>query len=209
VRSADALLDLHAGEFVQDLTPYVCVPWVPGADPGPWERSLALAACFDVPFVNRRTLPETPLALPRALLDAGVPNVWTEIGHNGLAEPATIALQREGLVNVLRMFGILDGAATPHAPKVLGPRQWSVFAETSGIWWPSVRAGQSVAKGEMLGELRDLFGVLLETYTAPADALVTYVCTSPAIDVDNQPYGYGWHRQLAQLLDVSESPNLP
>jgi len=203
VRSAQAVVDLHSGEFVQDLTPYVCVPWVPELPTTLWEASYALAACFEVPFVNRRKLAETPLALPRALLDLGIPNVWTEIGRNGLPEPDTIRLQHDGLRNLLRRFGILAGDAANFAPAVYGPRQWSVFAERSGIWWPAVHAGQHVRQGEQLGELRDIFGALLDTFSAPADAIVTYVCTSPAIDVDHHPHGYAWHRQLVQLLDLT------
>ena len=63
VKDADFLLDLHAGEMAQALAPYVVVPWL--ADGPLWEASLTLAKAFDVPFVARRTLAETPLALPK------------------------------------------------------------------------------------------------------------------------------------------------
>jgi uncharacterized protein len=204
VRIADAVIDLHAGEFVQDLTPYVGVPWL---DDGPlWQRSLDLATAFNVPFINRRAVAETSIALPRALLEIGIPNVWTEIGRNGLPEPATIALQYDGLVNVLTLLGVLPGSGIRYAPRQVGPRHWSIFAEQSGLWHPRIRGGESVTRGQLVGELTDVFGDHLHSFTAPADALATYVCTSPAIDVDNHPHGNNWHQHLIQLVEDPHGP---
>ena len=81
IGDVNAYLDLHGGAFIQDLTPYVCVPWI--GDDALWERSLALAHAFDVPFVDRRPVRETQLALPLLLLEAGVPNVSTRSATAG------------------------------------------------------------------------------------------------------------------------------
>lgn len=199
VNGADYLLDLHAGEMAQSLEPYVAVPWI---EDGPlWERSLELACAFDVPFVDRRALVDTPLALPRALLDLGIPNVWTEIGSHGLADPDRIALQYDGLVNVMRMLQMKPGTVTPYQPRVVGPKHWSVYAQRSGIWRPAVAPYDHVRKDQVLGELHDYFGEPLEVYRSPADALVEIVASSPAINVDREPHGYAWHRHIVQLVE--------
>lgn len=119
VKDADYLLDLHSGEMAQALEPYVCVPWV--ADGPLWDASLTLAQAFDVPFVDRRALADTPLALPKVLLDRGIPNVWTEIGRNGLTDPRYTSLQNDGLVNVLRRLHMLPGEYRAFTPRVVGP----------------------------------------------------------------------------------------
>ena len=166
VKDADYLLDLHAGEMAQALEPYVCVPWV---EDGPlWERSLELASAFDVPFVDRRALADTPLALPRALLDLGIPNVWTEIGSGGVADPDRTRLQYNGLVNVLRTLHMKPGQAVSFRPRVVGPQHWSIYASQSGIWRPAVAPYDHVRKDQCLGELHDFFGEPLEVYRSPA-----------------------------------------
>ncbi len=199
VNGADYLLDLHAGEMAQALEPYVCVPWI---EDGPlWERSLGLASAFDVPFVDRRALADTPLALPRALLDLGIPNVWTEIGRNGIADPDRIALQFNGIMNVLRLLGLKPGEFIQFHPRVVGPKHWSVYASRSGVWRPSVAPYDHVCAGQPLGELYDYFGEQLEVYRSPADALVEIVASSPAINVDREPHGYAWHRHIVQLVE--------
>jgi uncharacterized protein len=204
IRVADFVVDMHAGEFVQDLTPYVGVPWLD--DGHLWQRSLELATAFDVPFINRRALAETSIALPRALLEVGIPNVWTEIGRNGLPEPTAIDLQYNGLVNMLTLLGVLPGSGVRYAPRWVGPKHWSIFAEQSGLWHPRIHGGEPVAAGQVLGELTDFFGDHLHTFTAPADALATYVCTSPAVDVDNKPHGNDWHQHLVQLVEDVHGP---
>jgi uncharacterized protein len=202
VKSADYLLDLHAGEMAQALEPYVCVPWI--EDGRLWERSLELASAFNVPFVDRRALADTPLALPRALLDLGIPNVWTEIGSKGIADHGRVVLQYNGLVNVLRLLRMKSGEFARFHPRVVGPRHWSVYASRSGVWRPSIAPYDHVHAGQTLGELYDYFGERLEVYQSPADALVEIVASSPAINVDREPHGYAWHRHIVQLVEDPE-----
>jgi len=188
IHAADFVLDLHSGEFAQGLEPYVCASW--GDYDAPLlESCLLLARAFDVPFVDRRVLADTPLALPRALLDRGVANVWTEIGRNGLPDPRTISLQHDGVVNVLRLLNMLPGEGQLHRPRLVGPRHWSVYAERSGIWVAAVEPSAHVQAGQVLGELQDYFGQTLQVYRAEADALVEYLATSPAINADRRTGG--------------------
>ena len=205
IGECDAHVDMHGGEAAQELTPYVCVPWL--GDGEVWDRSLALAQQFDVPFIDKRRIEDTQLALPKALLERGIPNIWTEIGCNAIPRKAHIDLQRNGAVNVLRLYGVVRGRGGPRrtrAPRIVGPQHWSVFADQSGIWKPGVRAGEHVRKGQSLGALYDLFGRELATYAAEADAIVEYVCTSSGINADRRPAGYRWHQHLVQLAEDPE-----
>jgi len=199
VKDANFLLDLHAGEMAQALEPYVCVPWV--ADGPLWEASLKLAQAFDVPFVDRRALADTPLALPKALLDRGIANVWTEIGRNGLTDERYTALQFDGLLNVLRALHMLPGEPRVFSPRVVGPRHWTVSADRSGVWLPAVGPYDHVSAGQALGELVDYFGQRLEMMVSPAAAVVEYIASNPAINAERKPHGYAWHQLLVQLAE--------
>jgi hypothetical protein len=199
LETSDAVLDLHGGEFTQDLTPYVGTPW---EGDGPlYDRSLELATAFAVPFADKRAVAETANALPRALNAKGIPNIWTEIGHNGLPEPDMVDLQYEGCINALRLLSLIEGRGVRHEQRLVGPRHWSVHAEQSGVWVPAIRAGDHVREGQVLGRLYDVFGDEIELFRSPADALAEYVCTSPAINADRVPFGNHWHQHLAQLVE--------
>jgi predicted deacylase len=199
VRIADVFVDMHAGEFTQQVKGWVGGPWE--EDGEAWDRVLELTRCFDIPIVDKRAVAETPLALPRALLADGVLNMWTEIGTNGIPTARDVRLQYEGAVNVLRQVGAIPGTPIAHEQRVVGPRHWSILAEQNGMWRPRVRAGQSVREGQVLGVLADVFGERLHTFRSPATALVEFVVTSPAINVDRRPHGYDWHRHLIQLVE--------
>lgn len=204
IEESDAVLDLHGGEFTQDLTPYVGTPWE--GDGQLYDRSVELASAFDVPFADKRAVAETANALPRALNARGIPNIWTEIGHNGLPEPSAVKLQYDGCVNALRLLSVLDGEGVRHRQRLVGPRHWSVQAEQSGVWVPEIGAGEHVRERQVLGRMYDVFGSEIEVIRSPADALAEYVCTSPAINADRRPFGNNWHQHLAQLVEDPAGP---
>ena len=207
LRDLDLHIDMHAGEYVQALD-----PWVAFADPTD-ERlrrdTWRLAGSMPVPYLDPRQadvqdkFSELAQGLPFALLHAGVANVWTEIGQNGVQNPAEIELQYQSLANALKRFGMIDGEPAPVPPQaILGPRRWSMESLESGYWQAEVSVGQRVSKGDRLGVLEDLAGNHIKTYTAPEDAVVQYFWTSPAINAERVPHGYPWHRGLIRLSEL-------
>ena len=207
LRDLDLHIDMHAGEYVQALD-----PWVAFADPTD-ERlrrdTWRLAGSMPVPYLDPRQadvqdkFSELAQGLPFALLHAGVANVWTEIGQNGVQNPAEIELQYQSLANALKRFGMIDGEPAPVPPQaILGPRRWSMESLESGYWQAEVSVGQRVSKGDRLGVLEDLAGNHLKTLTAPEDAVVQYFWTSPAINAERVPHGYPWHRGLIRLSEL-------
>jgi predicted deacylase len=208
VREADYLIDLHAGEFAQSLTPWVPVPVA--ANPRLARAALRLARCFNVPYLDLRTDAATIPAYARFLAEAGITNVWTEIGQNGLIEPGCVELQYEGCRNALCALGMLPGEPSLRVRhRYLGQRHHTVVAERSGLWFPAVEAGQLVSAGQPLGELRDHFGEVLARYEAPFDGIVLYYWTSTAINVERQPHGYNWHAGLVRLAGrPTDEPNV-
>ena len=207
MRGAEYVIDMHAGELVQELTPWVAVP-VTG-DPALDRRSSLLARAFEVPFLDFRADRALVPAFAAFLADHGIANVWTEIGRNGLPEPETIRLQYEGCLNALRWLGMVPGEPVRHRHRYLQQRHHTVVSERSGVWWPAVRAGQTVREGDCLGTLSDLFGEPLEEYRAPFDGVVLYVWTNPAINAERRPHGYNWHSGLVRLAGpLADEPNV-
>ena len=78
------------------------------------------------------------LGLPNALLDEGIPNIWSEIGRNGLPEQSATKLQYEGVKRVLTKLGILDEAADPYLIPVLSGLKLVSVANQSEIWRSNV-----------------------------------------------------------------------
>ena len=56
-------------------------------------------------------------------------------------------------------------------------------ATVDGCWYPCVELGETVKKGQKIGELRDLFGTVLEELAAPYDGINIYMVVSLAVSV--------------------------
>ena len=66
------------------------------------------------------------------------------------------------------------------------PGQLHLAAHASAGWWePAVRVGEAVSAGQVLGTVSTLDGgTVLETFSAPADGVVLFLTSSPAVAAD-------------------------
>lgn len=198
LKSADYVIDLHAGEFAQALLPWVPVPLV-----GPQDvqrRAFDLAAGFRVRYVEHRKVLSSIPKLSAWMADEGIPNVWAEIGKNGLPTEEHVAICYDGVISALQTVGMLPGEPERPPQEVLTGHRFNITANQSGVWHPAVVEGDTVEEGQLLGEMTDYFGATLEVYRAPARSLVLYYWSSRAINHTRRPHGYDWHAGLVSLI---------
>jgi predicted deacylase len=87
---------------------------------------------------------------------------------------------------------IPDRAGRDGSPTVeLGRFLWLRCA-AEGWWEPAVRAGQHVAEGQPLGTVSSIDGAHeTEKISAPADGVVLFLTSSPAVAADGLLLGLG------------------
>jgi uncharacterized protein len=166
-----------------------------------------------MPTVERRTIELAGLAVPlvevtgsadgptltvisstASAAEVGVPAITAEAGGCGLLEENAVAMHVAGLNNVLARLGMTEErqAAVPSSqPTYLGRFLWSRCRE--GGWWaPAVRPGDTVTPGQVVGTVSSLDGVTVkENVTSPADGVVIFVTSSPAVADDGLLLGLG------------------
>ena len=124
----------------------------------------------------------------------GIPAITAEAGGCGLVEEHAVQMHVAGLNGVLELLGMTDSqpdAASRTAPSYLSRFLW-LRCERAGWWEPAVRAGDSVAAGQILGTVSTLDGsAVLETILAPADGVVIFLTSSPAVGDDGLLLGLG------------------
>jgi hypothetical protein len=110
----------------------------------------------------------------------------------GLLSDDAVELLAAGVRNALRHLGMLPGEPErPARPqRRVGRFDW-FRCERAGWWVPSVRVGDEVAHGAPLGEIRDLWGDVHQEISAPADGVVLFLTTSPAVSDDGLLLGLG------------------
>jgi uncharacterized protein len=190
IEGCDAYLDLHCGDMIEALVPFAGYHVTGREDVDGCSR--AMSEVFGIEHVIASRSADVPgTAYANAAL-RGVPAVLAEIGQQGVYEQESVERLASGVRAVMAHLGMLPRVQPP-AP---GPRRelarfsW-LFAEENGTYHPSIAAGDDVVEGQVVGEVRDLFGERLRELRAPATGTVLFLVTSLAINAGDPLFGIG------------------
>src|SRR5262249_18863458 len=187
----DYAMDLHAGDMIEDLEPFVAYRESGNAalDGEPQKMVDAYGVRWATPGVPAG---ERPGLLYAAAVDRGIPAIIAESGRCGLVEEEAIQRHVDGVLNIWRTLGLLtDKPPKAHEPpRLLSRFEW-LRSEHEGIFLCSVHVNDTVTAGQLLGEMVDLLGNQLETVVSPAAGVVLFTVTSPAIKAGGLLLGVG------------------
>jgi len=183
ITTFDHSIDLHAGDLIEDLVPFVI--YRETGDAALDAKIKRMIDAYGAKWaVKSAPSGERPGSLYAVAALNGVAAMLAESGGNGLPLEADIARHVRGVTNILRAIGSLSGApeAVP-APTVVNSFDW-LRSPVEGIFRSNVRVDQRVAKGDVVGEMTDLVGEPLASLKAPVGGVVLFTVTSPAIKKD-------------------------
>ena len=189
IAPADALVDLHGGDLVEGLEPFVLYDESEVED-----RARALAVAFGLPYVVRQPAEGSPIAgtTSSAAAAAGVPAIIAEAGGCGLVDEQAVTLLTNGVANVLRELGMLPGGAEPLPEPIRSVARFLWIRATNEGWWEAgVTTGDEVDEASTVGVVRNLHGEVIEEVLAPEDGVVLFITTSPAVAAQGLLLGLG------------------
>ena len=94
---------------------------------------------------------------------------------------------KKDVTNVLRHLHVLEGEPfVPKEPKEITNAIY-LDADFSGCWYPCVQVGQTLKKGDKLGEITDYFGNVQKAYYTPCHAVVLYITVTLGIEQGTPP----------------------
>jgi predicted deacylase len=191
ITGSDALIDMHAGDMVEALQPFALY------DAGPSEaRAREMASAYGLGYVIRqepgpdRAVGGTSSA---AAAEIGIPAIIAEAGGCGLVVPAAVEAHVRGLNRVLALLGMSDGPMPDDgAPPTYLKRFLWLQGRDEGWWEPTVQVGEAVTEGQVIGTVSSIDGTqTLETITAPADGVLIFITSSPAVAAGGLLLGLG------------------
>jgi hypothetical protein len=183
IARATHVVDLHCGDGNESLRPYTY--WITTGDPKVAEAGRAMALAFGLDHIvvdaSRPTDPAASVYLSNTAITRGKPALTTETGGMAIVDEASIGLVHRGVAGLMRHLGMrADGPAPITAPTMI--RQNEVLrAATTGLFYPAVLRGRTVAKGARIGHITDFHGKTIEEILAPFEGEVLYVIGTPPI----------------------------
>jgi predicted deacylase len=180
IEPADALLDLHGGDLVEALEPFALYADEPSRD---------IALAFGLPYVVRSTDSLAGMTATAAA-GAGVPAIIAEAGGIGQLEEPAVAMLADGTFSALRHLGSLPGEPSAPRSRDVGDFVW-LRCRQAGFWVAAVKTGDEVEAGALLGEVRDLYGDVIEEVRAPSPGVLLFLTTSAAVADDGLLLGLG------------------
>lgn len=180
VSQADYVVDVHGGDIEEELVDYSQINL--NGDPTHDAAAEALARALDMPFFVRRAAPAEPVrsggTICQIASGEGRPAVLAESGSHGELDPACVEVHTKGLRNVLYHLEMLPGEPTiEHDSPTMMYGFAGIAAPVDGLWYPAVKKGDSISKGQLVGEMRDFFGNALSDVYSDENAAILGVMT--------------------------------
>lgn len=182
IREADFVVDLHSGDVPEAIEPVVIYDESPVG-----EAARRIAVAYGTQHVIRQPAASrvTTGTTSSAAADAGVPAITAEAGGGGIIDRKAVAIHVRGLRNVAATLGMLPYDVEQTPGQAEHDQGWSWIHSPVGGWWqPSVELGKPVSKGELLGQVSDLFGDVIHKVKATHAGIPMIITTSPAIAAD-------------------------
>ena len=181
VSKADFVLDVHGGDLEEELVEYSQINLTGNASVD--TAAEALARALDMPMFLRSPVPDSAPSrggLFAMAAQQGTPGVLLEAGSHGLLEDFAVTAHFKALRNALHHLEMLPGEPLITNPEPLELHRFlGVEAPVEGAWYPYVKKGEVIRKGQELGEMRDFFGKRLAVLSSEEDAAILGVMTIP------------------------------
>jgi hypothetical protein len=199
IERADYVIDLHCGDGNESLRPYSY--WdVNTGGPDVVERSKQLALAFGLDHIvmdrERPADPQASIYCSTTATTRGKPAITTESGALGQTDHASIARIEWGVMNVMRHLKMIDGEAQMVERPLFIDRNEVLRSTVTGIFYPLVERGHTVAERTLLGYVTDFAGKRLLELRAPFSGEVLYILGTPPVN-QGEP--------LAMIGQISET----
>lgn len=181
----DYLVDLHSGGFCEALTPHVY--YHGAAAPNVCAVSRRIAELSGAEYLVRS---ETKNGFYSHAGQCGVPAIILERGGCGLLQEEEVQQDLADVKNILRGLGFLQDLPAKIFPHRLAQNGHYLNAPASGCWYPKKQPGDRLKTGELLGEIRSIYGETLFRISAEADGVLLYQTASLGIKAGTPMIAY-------------------
>ena len=183
IERATHVVDLHCGDGNESLRPYSYWITTGASTVAAAGKQMALAFGLDH-IVEDRERPADPNAsvyLSNTAITRGKPALTIESGGMARTDEESVAAIERGIAGLLKHLGMRAEGPAPVAQPIWIERSEVLRSSGTGIFYPAVERGHTVAQGTVIGRVTDFHGRVLEEVRAPFAGEVLYIIGTPAI----------------------------
>ena len=178
---ASHAIDLH-GATLNDLqSDFSCLHMSDG-------RSLEMAKAFGLELIwdldsgpSKPRYPGMPTSFNGCATAHGIPNIGVEVGGEGRCREEWVALAARGILNVLKLLGMIEGQPAGLPPRYRLVEGFWKSGRSGGLQRNHVALNAPVSRGQLIGTIVDLHGEPVEEVRSEIDGLVIGLRTLPKI----------------------------
>ena len=195
---ATHVIDIHCGDGNEWLRPYSY--WVVTSAPAVVSASKDLALAFGLDHIvidtERPNDAAASVYLANTAMTRGKPALTAESGGWSRTDEESIARVEHGVAGVLKHLGMRADGPPPVANPVWLGRNEVLRSQFTGLLYPMVEPGHTVAQGTIIARVTDFHGKVLEEIRSPFAGEVLYVVATPPV-TKGEPVGFVAERAAA------------
>lgn len=169
VSHADYLLNLHGGDHPELLYPFTICEF--SGDESIDAETKKLGQIFGTKYITQHDY-KTRISDRPAI---GVPHIIGEAGSLGMFDESDIEVHTTGVTNVMKYLKMIEGEPKIEPDQKIIRDTIRIGAKRGGLFYPYFKAGEKVKKGDLIAEIRNVWGETKEKIIAPEDAIITYM----------------------------------
>lgn len=164
----DFIADLHGGGMCEALAPCLFFPRTPKVR----DAALAAAKAINVEHLIASSNSVGEYGYAANYMD--VPGFILECGYGGVVREEWVQQIQECMELLMEHLRMYQTSAEKNCRQKIFWESEYLEADQAGVWYPAVREGQTVQKGQLLGGVGDFFGTITKQYFASSDGTILY-----------------------------------
>ena len=184
VSKANFLMDLHGGEVTEGHLKVVYGPISGNKETD--AKTKALVKYFPTKYVYIEK--HTEDGMVHQACKKGIIAMTVEAGEKGEMKELDVAFHLNGILNIMRYLKMIPGTPKQTKQKYLGNRV-VLRTKHGGLYYPKVECDDIVSEGQIVGEVKNVFGDVLETVSSPIDGVVIITYVSRVVNTGDKVIG--------------------